>query len=203
MSRRSKSPSSVYRNPSFARHAHSHRPVLAVELAQWFALISDDREDLLPIRAARARGSRATGAGGRRAAAGLARRAGLYNVIWSLTGATGFFFSGSLFTLDPDAVFWVPLAAHVLMLAVLAATTLSSPHTRSSEAVAESAAAVADYTLDPQAAARAISPRTAAIMPVNVFGCPPDYEALGQLARDRGVRLMIPSTICAAEVAGA
>ena len=38
------------------------------------------------------------------------------------------------------------------------------------------------YTLDPQAAARAISPRTAAIMPVNVFGCPPDYEAFGQLA---------------------
>ena len=46
------------------------------------------------------------------------------------------------------------------------------------------------YTLDPQAAARAISPRTAAIMPVNVFGCPPDYEAFGQLARDRGVRLI-------------
>ncbi|HAY23228.1 MAG TPA: DegT/DnrJ/EryC1/StrS family aminotransferase, partial [Desulfobacterales bacterium] len=49
------------------------------------------------------------------------------------------------------------------------------------------------YTLDPQAAARAISPRTAAIMPVNVFGCPPDYEALGQLATDRGLRLIYDS----------
>ena len=49
------------------------------------------------------------------------------------------------------------------------------------------------YTLDPQAAARAITPRTTAIMPVNVFGCPPDYEALGQLARDRGLRLIYDS----------
>jgi dTDP-4-amino-4,6-dideoxygalactose transaminase len=49
------------------------------------------------------------------------------------------------------------------------------------------------YTLDPQAAARAISPRTAAIMPVNVFGCPPDYEAFGQVARDRGVHLIYDS----------
>ena len=49
------------------------------------------------------------------------------------------------------------------------------------------------YTLDPQAVTRAISPRTAAIMPVNVFGCPPDYEAFGQLARDRGVRLIYDS----------
>ena len=49
------------------------------------------------------------------------------------------------------------------------------------------------YTLDPQAAARAIGPRTAAIMPVNVFGCPPDYEACAQLARDRGVRLIYDS----------
>ena len=49
------------------------------------------------------------------------------------------------------------------------------------------------YTLDPKAAAQAISPRTAAIMPVNVFGCPPDYEAFGQLAQDRGVRLIYDS----------
>jgi hypothetical protein len=51
----------------------------------------------------------------------LARRAGLYNVIWSLVGASGFFFSGALFALDPDTVFWAPLAAHVLQLAGLAA----------------------------------------------------------------------------------
>lgn len=49
------------------------------------------------------------------------------------------------------------------------------------------------YTLDPQAAAGAITPRTAAIMPVNVFGCPPDYEAFARLARDRGVRLLYDS----------
>lgn len=49
------------------------------------------------------------------------------------------------------------------------------------------------YTLDPQAVTRAIGPRTAAIMPVNVFGCPPDYEALGLVARERGVRLIYDS----------
>jgi dTDP-4-amino-4,6-dideoxygalactose transaminase len=48
-------------------------------------------------------------------------------------------------------------------------------------------------TLDPQAVARAITPRTAAVMPVNVFGCPPDYEAFGQLAQDRGLRLIYDS----------
>ena len=52
----------------------------------------------------------------------LARRAGLYNVIWSLTGAVGFFFSGPLFALQPDTVFLGPLAAHALMLAGIAAT---------------------------------------------------------------------------------
>ncbi len=50
-----------------------------------------------------------------------------------------------------------------------------------------------NYTLDPQAVTRAITPRTAAIMPVNVFGCPPDYEAFVQLARDRGLRLIFDS----------
>ncbi len=49
------------------------------------------------------------------------------------------------------------------------------------------------YTLDPQAVAQAMTPRTVAIMPVNVFGCPPDYEAFEQLARDRGVRLIYDS----------
>ena len=33
------------------------------------------------------------------------------------------------------------------------------------------------YTLDPEKVVAAITPQTAAIMPVNVFGCPPDYEA--------------------------
>ncbi len=53
--------------------------------------------------------------------ASLARRTGLYNVTWSVAGAAGFFAAGGLFTADPEAVFWVPLAAHALQLAGLAA----------------------------------------------------------------------------------
>jgi dTDP-4-amino-4,6-dideoxygalactose transaminase len=49
------------------------------------------------------------------------------------------------------------------------------------------------YTLDPKAASRAISPRTAAIMPVNVFGCSPDYEAWAQLAQAHGLPLIYDS----------
>lgn len=41
----------------------------------------------------------------------------------------------------------------------------------------------ATYTLDPQKVVAAITPQTAAIMPVNVFGCPPDYEAFGAIAK--------------------
>jgi dTDP-4-amino-4,6-dideoxygalactose transaminase len=48
-------------------------------------------------------------------------------------------------------------------------------------------------TLDPQTVARTIGPRTQAIMPVNVFGCPPDYEALAQLARDNQLYLVYDS----------
>ncbi len=39
------------------------------------------------------------------------------------------------------------------------------------------------FTLDPQKVVAAITPQTAAIMPVNVFGCPPDYEAFGAIAK--------------------
>jgi dTDP-4-amino-4,6-dideoxygalactose transaminase len=49
------------------------------------------------------------------------------------------------------------------------------------------------YTLDPRAAARAITPRTAAIMPVNVFGCPPDYGALARLAQSNRLPLIYDS----------
>jgi len=52
--------------------------------------------------------------------ASLEHRTGLYNIVWSLVGAAGFFLSGSLFVLDADAVFWVPLAAHLLQLGGLA-----------------------------------------------------------------------------------
>lgn len=50
----------------------------------------------------------------------LARRTGLYNVVWSLTGSVGFFLGGALFDYDPEAVFWAPLAAHALELTLLA-----------------------------------------------------------------------------------
>lgn len=49
------------------------------------------------------------------------------------------------------------------------------------------------YTLDPQAVARAITPKTVAIMPVNVFGCPPDYEAFAQLSQGKGLKLVYDS----------
>jgi MFS family permease len=47
----------------------------------------------------------------------LARRAGLYNITWSFTGSAGFFAGGAIFAFDPEAVFWVPLAAHLAELA--------------------------------------------------------------------------------------
>ncbi len=48
-------------------------------------------------------------------------------------------------------------------------------------------------TIDPEAVARAINPRTMAIMPVNVFGCPPDYESFSRLAQKHGLRLVYDS----------
>lgn len=49
------------------------------------------------------------------------------------------------------------------------------------------------YTLDPQAVEQAITGRTAAIIPVNVFGCPPDYEAFASLAEKHGLALIYDS----------
>lgn len=49
------------------------------------------------------------------------------------------------------------------------------------------------YTLDPQAAEQAITDRTAAIMPVNVFGCPPDYDAFQRLAQKHSLPLIYDS----------
>jgi dTDP-4-amino-4,6-dideoxygalactose transaminase len=49
------------------------------------------------------------------------------------------------------------------------------------------------YTLEPQAVAQAITPRTAAVIPVNVFGCPPDYEAYARVALDRGIYVVYDS----------
>ncbi len=49
------------------------------------------------------------------------------------------------------------------------------------------------YTLNPQAVARAITPKTVAIMPVNVFGCPPDYAAFAKLSREKKLPLIYDS----------
>ena len=49
------------------------------------------------------------------------------------------------------------------------------------------------YTLDPEKAAAAITSQTAAIMPVNVFGCPPDYEALAELGKKYSLPLVYDS----------
>ncbi|MEJ5330090.1 MAG: DegT/DnrJ/EryC1/StrS family aminotransferase [Desulfobaccales bacterium] len=49
------------------------------------------------------------------------------------------------------------------------------------------------YTLDPAAAEAAITPRTCALMPVNVFGCPPDYEAFAALSEKHGLPVVYDS----------
>lgn len=49
------------------------------------------------------------------------------------------------------------------------------------------------YTLDPQCVEQAITGRTAAIIPVNVFGCPPDYDAFQTLAQKHGLPLVYDS----------
>jgi MFS family permease len=59
----------------------------------------------------------------------LPRRTGLYNLVWSFTGSAGFFAGGAIFAFDPNAVFWVPLIAHVLEIAWLAARTRSLQQT--------------------------------------------------------------------------
>jgi dTDP-4-amino-4,6-dideoxygalactose transaminase len=49
------------------------------------------------------------------------------------------------------------------------------------------------YTLDVNAAARAVTSRTGAIMPVNVFGCPPDYDSFAKLSQATGITLLYDS----------
>jgi dTDP-4-amino-4,6-dideoxygalactose transaminase len=49
------------------------------------------------------------------------------------------------------------------------------------------------YTLDPEKAAGAITPKTAALIPVNVFGCPPDYEAFTSLGKKFNLPLIYDS----------
>src|SRR5690606_2315758 len=45
------------------------------------------------------------------------------------------------------------------------------------------------YCLDPAAAEAAITERTAAIMPVHLYGHPADMDAFGEIAQRRGVRI--------------
>lgn len=49
------------------------------------------------------------------------------------------------------------------------------------------------FTLDPAAVERAITPRTAAIIPVSVFGVPPDVDELQALAAHHGLRVVYDS----------
>jgi dTDP-4-amino-4,6-dideoxygalactose transaminase len=46
------------------------------------------------------------------------------------------------------------------------------------------------YNIDPEAVAAAITPRTRAIMVVHLYGQPVDMDAIGALARDRGLKLV-------------
>lgn len=46
------------------------------------------------------------------------------------------------------------------------------------------------FTLDPRRTAAAVTPRTRAILPVHLYGHPADMEALGALARQRGLALI-------------
>jgi dTDP-4-amino-4,6-dideoxygalactose transaminase len=49
------------------------------------------------------------------------------------------------------------------------------------------------YTLDPEKVVAAINSETAAIMPVNVFGCPPDYEAFEEIGKKNGLPIIYDS----------
>jgi len=71
--------------------------------------------------------------------AALARRTGMYNLIWSFAGSAGFFAGGALFAFSPEAVFWAPLAAHAFELLGLAVRNwtpeqdVPSPETKKAE----------------------------------------------------------------------
>ena len=44
--------------------------------------------------------------------------------------------------------------------------------------------------IDPEAAARAVTPRTKALLPVHLYGHPADMDPLLELARERGIALV-------------
>ncbi len=47
-----------------------------------------------------------------------------------------------------------------------------------------------DWCLDPEAAARAVTPRTRAIIPVHLYGHPAEMDALKSLARERDLKII-------------
>ena len=49
----------------------------------------------------------------------MPQRAGIYNVVWSVTGALGVFISGPLFAWRPSIVFWLPGLLHLGQVAYL------------------------------------------------------------------------------------
>jgi dTDP-4-amino-4,6-dideoxygalactose transaminase len=50
-----------------------------------------------------------------------------------------------------------------------------------------------NYTLDPEKVVGAINANTAAIIPVNVFGCPPDYDAFEGIGKKHGLPVVYDS----------
>lgn len=46
------------------------------------------------------------------------------------------------------------------------------------------------YTMDPEHAEAAVTPKTAAIMPVHIYGQPADMDAILQIARDHGLKVI-------------
>ncbi|SKA73883.1 dTDP-4-amino-4,6-dideoxygalactose transaminase [Paucidesulfovibrio gracilis DSM 16080] len=46
------------------------------------------------------------------------------------------------------------------------------------------------YTLDPRAVEPCITPRTRALLPVHLYGCPADMDALAEIARRHGLHLI-------------
>jgi dTDP-4-amino-4,6-dideoxygalactose transaminase len=46
------------------------------------------------------------------------------------------------------------------------------------------------YTLDPAALEAAITPRTAAVIPVHLYGCPADMTSIGEIARRHGLLVL-------------
>ncbi|HMP89385.1 MAG TPA: MFS transporter [Kiritimatiellia bacterium] len=68
----------------------------------------------------------------------MPQRLGIYNLVWAISGTTGFFVSGFLFELNPNTIFWIPGALHLFQIAwilfqrnrhdITGFTAMSFPH---------------------------------------------------------------------------